>query len=263
MTDSSNNKTGSNLLPSIVILALGIVAGIASGVLIDQFYGTFTVPEELLNAPGPPYSAEVEKGLAEETPLVHSRNTALCVGIAGGMIVGLLGLGIGIARRKPLASIVGLVAGFLLGSGAGVGGGFANAWVEQNAPGIELFQMATESVGEAVGDVAGFRRYATALLSHLAGWIPVVLSLGVIAGGKSVSQVVRHCGSGIGIAILASALYPFLTAIVFPTAKPEFHVPHGTEARILWTTLLAVCLAVSLIRSGIGAEVAESSPDGE
>lgn len=253
VTEMAPNTKGKGAL----VLLFAVVGGIVAGVLVDQFYGTFTLPDELLNAPGPPYSAEVEQGIAEQTPRMNAKNAAISVGIASGLLVGFLAFGVGLARGTIGAAIVGLAVGLVLGGGAGVGGGFANAWVEEWCVQSAGFESVTQTIGEAVGDVRGFRKYAQTVLSHLAGWLPLVVILGVVVAGRDASRMFAYGGSGLGAMFVATALFPFLAAILFPTAKPEWHVPRGTSCRIFWTTLLSVCLAVSVIRSGI-APVADN-----
>lgn len=221
-----------------VMLIMGVLAGIAGGLLIDRlFHGTQGFLEfhseflrekqakGLNNTPD-----DVAQFIVEKRKL-HQLDVALSVALAGLVFCSLIGLGRGICTGFSPPVLFGTAMGALLGSALGAAGGYAagilDYWFEEQRQLDPMHQ---------------------AMIKHGLSWLGVAVGAGLtgVLPTRRFGTIVRAIFPVIAAAVVAGLTFVPISALLFPTQLAELSVPLGTGNRLLWTCLPAVLMALAV-----------------
>ncbi|GAB4137725.1 MAG: hypothetical protein Tsb009_05380 [Planctomycetaceae bacterium] len=228
--DSSSNSS-SRSLNWLILLVVGSLAGASVGIVVDQpkVRQHFMLPQELdeelskvQNNPPQELADRVRKaGIKNDY-----ENAALAVGISGAVLCGVIGGLFGWFRRKTLGLLLGLVVGVILGGALGVGGGIASKWLETKSPVSAMKDKETEEL-------------IRAMKMHAAAWGAVGLAAGIAiaVSSRSMKESIENLIVMGIVGGITGAVFPFLSMIVFKTAKVSRPIPDTTNATIFWIAL--------------------------
>jgi hypothetical protein len=190
-----------------IILAAGLLAGLV-GFGIGEAAPRLVPPSTVLSRAIRANRSQVP--LETERRMGVSRDRAASLAYGGlGAVLGLaLGAAGGLARRSARAAVVAAVTGLLLGGAAGAGTTLAL---------VPLYHAARA----ATPDEEITNDLALALLTHAGIWVAIGaaggLALGLGLGGGA--RIARAVVGGILGAALATVIYEFGGAVVFPVAE--------------------------------------------
>lgn len=209
-----------------------LIAGVAAltiSVLVTRLEKTFQMSEEMQG-----YSAPFPPGIDEQRTVEQAAADRKNMGMIGGLIGAIVCSSLAFATLPgPLASSCkGAVAGIVFGAGMGAAGGmlstiaFAHFMMNPLDPFIEgVLAQGSFTVAVSIG-------LAATLLLTASGRIRKQLPTVIVVVG-----------------VIASALYPFLSAVLFPLMKSHQVVPEGIANRVLWLGLPIILSAIAIARS--------------
>lgn len=223
-----------------VMLIVGVLAGIAGGLLIDRlFHGTQGFLEfhsEFLRekqAKGLSNTPDDVAHFIVEKRKLHKLDVALSVALAGLVFCALIGLGRGICTGFSRPVLFGTAVGTLLGSALGAAGGYAagtlDYWFEEQRQLDPMHQ---------------------AMIKHGLSWLGVAVGAGLtgVLPTRRFGRIVRAILPVTAAAVVAGLTFVPISALLFPTQVAELSVPLGTGNRLLWTCLPAVLMALAVGR---------------
>lgn len=240
-------STSGNAIDSRYAISANIVrwlCGLAAVSLTWLFVHTqdpfFKVdPKYHLPALGPP--PEKYNAFLEQQTRVDRQNSALIIGIFGGI----LGAGFALSFADKRGSWKHLIAGGFMGMAFGAVAGLAGCLMQYNL--ISQGMLAMTQSCTIYGLVFGlFGMGMGAVLGGLQGKVPVAVKAsltGLIAGG------------------LGGILYPIAASLLIPSADIEPFMPLDTTARLLLLAVPTVCIAL-LIPSAINENTAGQRKSG-
>ena len=214
-----------SLVGQLAMVGLGVVAGAAGAQLI--YYTQGILPRPALGGM-PPYPPE----LVAAANRAAMGELAIGFGLAGALIAAVLGAGVGLLRRSARPALTGMLTGLVAGAFLGALGGVLNSLLHRQIEAVEMDDL--------------FR----AMLIHAPFWICLSIALGLAVGLAVRDISTAHViGATVGAAIIASLLYPLLSMVLFPAARPEAIIPADFGARILWIASGAAILAWAAART--------------
>ncbi len=235
----------------LLVVAAGLLAGLA-GFGIGEAAPRFV-------APSLEFSAEIRRNgtqvpIEMERRFRISRDQTAALAYGGlGMILGLgLGLAGGLARRSPSAAIAGGIVGLVLGGAAGAGTTLAV---------LPSYHAARDSATDENHN----DDLPLALLTHGGIWIAVGaaagLALGIGLGGGA--RMARATIGGILGAAIASMLYEFGGAIMFPLAETFRPMAKEAVPRLFAQLVVGLCVAAGalLVADHLALRRTTSQPD--
>jgi hypothetical protein len=224
----------------LLAVGLGIVAGLASGWLIETYRETYQPDVSFPDIAPEALSQEQMQQLVDADRRATSRNVALCgllFGTAAGGIVMLLP---GFVARHAARIVAGLLGGAVLGGAFGYSAGLGSVAFHEWF--FERFIAAISNFEQR----EMFQLYRT-ILTH--GLFFLLLGTGVglgfaVAGSRrGTPRVLLSVGI---IALIWGALFPFLASLVAPDQDTNTVLPNGSLSVFLWTSVFSVCVAVSV-----------------
>jgi hypothetical protein len=228
-----------------VMLIVGVLAGIASGVLVDGLFhrsdgtdgntGYLEFHSEFLREKqkkGLGNSAEEVEQFKVEKRRLHKLDAALSVGLAGLVFCALFGLGRGISAGFSLPVLFGTAGGALLASTLGAVGGYLAGTLDYRFE--EQRQLDTMDP------------MYQAMIKHSLSWIGVAVGVGLtgVLPTRRFGRIVRAILTAVAAAVVAGISFAPISAMLFPALIAEISVPMGTGNRILWTSLPGVLMAL-------------------
>lgn len=242
---------------TLLLIVAGLAAGYSAAVAIERVHGQdnyYQFPEEV-SAKFPPMGQPIPEEILQlkdhTNRMLDYKNTAISLAMFGAVVTGLFGLAIGIARRRILPPILGLLMGVGLGALFGAAAGGAEVFVGQKLQATAVDEM------------------LSVMLKHASAWMTIAVGIGLTVG--LTCGGFRHCGRSIGAAMLGGAIaamiYAPASAILFATEKSEQFVPTGMWARTVWMSssgvLMALLLAWVIPRSATPASAQKERPSAE
>jgi hypothetical protein len=218
----------------MMVLTGGLLAGLA-GFAFGEYALQLFAPSLVL----PP---EI-RGDQTRAPLEHARRVresqdraaTLSYGVLGALLGLALGAAGGMARRSPRAAITAALIGLVLGAAAGAGTTFLLL------PWYHVFH-AIPSPENATQELC------LALATHAGIWVAVGtaagLALGLSQGGGRVAQAII---GGILGAALATAIYEFGGAVVFPLDRTLQPTAMAPGPRLLAHLAVALCVSAGTL----------------
>lgn len=219
-----------------VMLIAGVLAGLASGLLVDRLYpenhgfleyhSEFLREKQLKGLSNTP--EEVAQFIVEKRRL-HKLDVALSVGLVGLVFCALIGLGRGIFTGFSRPVVFGMAGGALVAAALGAAGGYMagalDYWFEEQRPLDPMYQ---------------------AMIMHGLSWIGVAVGVGLtgVLPTRRFGKIVRAILTAVAAALVAGISFAPISALLFPMMIAELSVPLGTGNRILWTSLPGVLLAL-------------------
>jgi hypothetical protein len=223
--DRSALKTKSAMTPRIwaIVLTATVVAGLGSWLIVEGLLQAYKAEFQPRSRPYP---------TVEDIARINKART-VCGTIAFGATASLLGLMLGLAgglsrhsiKAAALSGLAGLLLGGILEAGA--------AWISLK---IIYTKLDNEDMLQT-------------LLSHEALWVvPGLVSglaLGLGLGGKG--RWARTAIGGLIGAVLATVVYEFVGALVFPTAGTHQPIAEWVATRALAQILIPLGAAVGAV----------------
>ncbi len=210
------------------LLIAGVVALLVS-MVVTRLEKTFQMSEEMQA-----YSAPFPPGIDEQRTVEQTAADRKNMGMIGGLIGAVVCSGLAFATWSGslASSLKGALAGMVLGAGLGAAGGvlstiaFKYFMMNPLDPFLEgVLAQGSFTVAVSIG-------LAATLLLTASGRIRKQLPIVVIVVG-----------------LIASTLYPFLSAVLFPLMKSHQVVPEGMANRALWLGLPIILSAIAIARS--------------
>lgn len=215
-----------------IVFFAGVLAGLLSWPLLLWAHERFPVPaipDSMVSLPDD--SPEVRSAMRSAQQTADFRNAALGFGLLGAALGGMLGGGA--ALRSALAAARGIVAGILIGGVLGACSGLARVFVQSQLDRTHLDLTVRSTLSYAVG---------LALIGLGAG-----LAVGLARLSRSAAA---RCGlAGAFGGLIAGALYPFLTAVVFPLEHANQPLPTGTLNPLLFAGLVSLLIGAAVGRA--------------
>ncbi|HBE70723.1 MAG TPA: hypothetical protein DDW52_21475 [Planctomycetaceae bacterium] len=208
------------LAPLLVIVSVGL--GFAAVYIVGAFQRFYYPPMHDQLGDPPWYIEAVRKSMLA--------NDAIAFSLAGGLVVGVIGLLSGLAR-SPGKAAIGLLAGVCLGAGAGGVGG---------------------PIGYYIQDMLQQKDMDTALKTS-AIWATPFLLIGLAGGAVTAMALLRGAvvpaiswGLGLGAAMMLA--YILVATMLFPMSRPEYVYPgEESEFGIRLTAFVCWSLAAGLV----------------
>jgi hypothetical protein len=210
-------------------IVVGSVIATVLGVAATTLERTYDIPEDLKK-----YSAPFPDGVLEKIEAAQlsadQRNLALVGGLIGAAVC--VCLGAAVTSGNPAKGVVtGAVLGGLLG---GAGGAVS-------ASAFRHFILNPLFPGSPFLDGVAAQGSLTVLVALALGLTVLVASSKTLKSETPAVIVV--------VGLVASAMYPLLSAMAFPLMKSQQAIPEGMGNRGLWIGLPVALFAVTLIRS--------------
>ena len=218
-----------------ILLAVGLVAGPAAGLLMRAVGQPFGVPAELVAGlgPGGP-SPDRAPAIEAAEAAAERRNAALTLAIAGAVLGCGLAAAVGFVGRSSRRAMLGALAGVIFGALFGAAAGYAALLT-----------------GGSLANVDSVDPSHVSMAIHTVAWGIVAPGVGVactVAAG-SARLAGRYVPATVAAGILAGLLYFPLVALLLPTEDTDIVIPESLAARILWTTVPAVLIGVTVART--------------
>jgi hypothetical protein len=232
--DSTPGPTKAQAVPSrawLIILAAGVLAGLV-GFGIGEAAPRLVPPS--LDLPPEIRASSSQAPIETERRMKIARDRAAAVAYGGlGAVLGLaLGAAGGLARGSPRAAVAAALAGMVLGAAAGAGATLAV---------LPSYHAARAAAPDA--DITN--DLALALRTHGGIWAAVGAAVGLAfgLGLRGGARIARAIIGGVLGAALATVVYEFAGAVVFPVAETFRPMAAAPAARLLAHLSVAVCAA--------------------
>lgn len=219
----------------LLLVAAGLAAGAAGGLLSHAVGAPFEVPAELTEGIGmggpPPDRAPV---IAAAQAAAEQQNAALAAAAAGAILAIGLAVTIGLLRKSLRGAVLGGLAGVVLGILFGAAAGYAGLLT--NGALLEAGSLDRSHVSIAV---------------HAVVWSIVALGVGAAcaAAAGSARSAGIYIPASFAAGLLAGLLYFPLVAVLVPAEDTNIVIPEGLAARILWTTLPGLLMGLTVARA--------------
>lgn len=213
---SAQGKPPVWLAPVLGIVSVGL--GVASVYIVGAFQQFYYPPMHDQLGDPPWYIEAVRKAMLA--------NDAIGFSLAGGLLVGLIGLLCGVAR-SPAKAVVGLLSGVCLGALAGGLGGPIGYYIQDM---LQQKDMDTAVKTSAI--------WATPfLLMGLAGGIVTAIALMRNAAIPAITW-------GLGLGATMMLAYILVATMLFPMSRPEYVYP-GEENELGIRLVAFICWALA------------------
>jgi hypothetical protein len=230
-----------------------VIAAFFAWVAVDRYYGAMPKPamsEEYLKEAEEKWAhlGDLSPHLLEEAEYKKQvflyRNTALVLGLVGGVFGLCFGLLAGMERDRISAAARGAIVGALAVTATGVVAGYAGSAVAEYATRNKIHPSSPAEMQRV-----WLREMYLSIGSNAAQWCVIGAALGLVVAlcGHRSRSVPRSVGMAVLAGALASAAYPLLAGMVFPAFAADLAIPEGFWNRLMFVALPAVAFMLLLI----------------